>query len=99
MGERNWYERYRTARDYADGQAAAYERGDLIENWRQVSETDTRRERLTGAAWVSWAYEIAADNALSLVHTQGEAWRPLVDECNRLAVAYQEKAARSTQQS
>ncbi len=27
MGERNWYQRYRIARDYAGEQAAAYERG------------------------------------------------------------------------
>jgi hypothetical protein len=44
MGEHNWYARYRDARDYADEQAAGYARGELIEGWRQVSETDPRRE-------------------------------------------------------
>jgi hypothetical protein len=92
MGERNWYERYRYARQYADEQAAAYKRGDDISGWRQVSETDTRRETLTGAAWVAWAYEIAAVNAKSLMQTQGEQWRYLVDECTRMTQEYQEKA-------
>lgn len=93
MGERDWYMRYRTARDYADEQAEAYKRGDIIEHWRQVSETDTRRETLTGAAWVAWAYEIAASNAKSLVQVQGKQWQSLVDECERLAQEYREKAS------
>jgi hypothetical protein len=91
MGERDWYGRYRDAREYADEQAEAYKRGDIIENWRQVSEQDTRRERLTGAAWVAWAYKIAASNGQALVDTQGNAWQPLVDECERLAQEYREK--------
>ncbi len=33
MGERDWYQRYRTARDYADEQAEAYKRGDEIDHW------------------------------------------------------------------
>jgi hypothetical protein len=95
MGERNWYRRYHDARAYADEQAEAYERGETIQNWRQVSEqgTDQRRELLTGAAWVAWAYQIAAENATSLVHARGKQWQYLVDECGRLTQAYQEKAS------
>lgn len=100
MGERNWDQRYRAARDYADEQAAAYERGETIENWRYVrdykpGEPEPPRERLTGAAWVAWAYEIAAENAESLTQTQGKQWRYLIDECRRLAEAYKEKARQS----
>jgi hypothetical protein len=93
MGERDWYGRYRAARDYADEQAEAYKRGEIIENWRQVSEQDPRRETLTGAAWVAWAYEIAASDAKSLTHTQGKQWQSLVDECERLAQEYREKVS------
>ncbi len=32
MGERDWYQRYRGARDYADEQAAAYRHGDEIDH-------------------------------------------------------------------
>ncbi len=71
MGERDWYQRYRTARDYADEQAEAYKRGDIIENW--AYETDykpgmpkPRKSRLTGAAWVAHTYDIAAENATTL---------------------------------
>src|SRR6266567_1037378 len=97
MGERNWYRRYRAARDYADDQAAAYERGEEITNWRYVKEhkpgePEPPRETLTGAAWVSWAYEIAASDARSLVQASGIHYQPLVGECERLRKQYQEKA-------
>lgn len=82
MGERNWYRRYRDARDYADEQARHYQNGE---------DTDTYRG-LTGAAWVSEAYIIAAENATSLMHVDGKHWQSTVDECKRLAQEYQEKA-------
>lgn len=95
MGERDWMLRYRKARQYADEQAAAYERGEVIENWRQVEEgQNKRREVLRGAAWVAWAYEIAASDAQGLVDMQGKQWQHLVDGCKRLAQEYQEKAQR-----
>ncbi len=55
MGERDWYQRYRGARDYADEQAAAYRHGDEIDHWRykwvhKPGEPEPPRERLTGAA-------------------------------------------------
>jgi hypothetical protein len=93
MGERNWYTRYRVARDYADEQAAGYARGELIEGWRQVSETDPCWETLIGRAWIAWAYEVATSNAEALAQTQGEHWRPLVNECTRLTQVYHAKAS------
>ncbi len=97
MGERNWYRRYRAARDYADDQAAAYERGEEITNWRHVKEhkpgePEPPRETLTGAAWVAWAYTIAASDARSLVQASGIHYQPLVGECERRMKQYQEKA-------
>jgi hypothetical protein len=86
MGERDFYQRYKTARHYADEQAAKYTRGD---------PTDTYRG-LTGAAWVAEAYDIAAEDARAVVQTQGHFWQPIVDECRQLAEQYREKARRST---
>ena len=98
MGEHDWYQRYRGARDYADEQAAAYRHGDEIDHWRykwvhKPGEPEPPRERLTGAAWVAWAYEIAAENAATLVQVRGPSWQWLVDECERLAQEYREKAS------
>lgn len=97
MGERDWYARYRAMRDYADLQALAYGRGEEIEHWRHVTEykegmPEPAKERVTGAMWVSWAYEIAAAEARTLVQVKGPAWQPLVDECLRLAASYREQA-------
>jgi hypothetical protein len=100
MGERDWYGRYRAARDYADEQAEAYKRGDEIDNW--TYETDykpdmpkPRKLRLTGAGWVAYAYEIAAENATTLTQIEGKRWQFLVDECEHLAQEYREKARSS----
>jgi hypothetical protein len=98
MGERNWYDRYRHSRDYADEQAAAYTRGEDISHWRYLWEQRPGEpvppiETLRGAAWVAWAYEIAASDALSLVQVQGKQWQPLVDECEQLAEEYRERAS------
>ena len=100
MGERNWYDRYRYSRDYADEQATAYTRGDTISHWRykwiqRPGEPEPPRETLTGAAWVSWAYELAAQDATTLVQVQGKQWQTLVDECERLAGEYRERAGTS----
>jgi len=38
MGERDWYGRYRDAREYADEQAEMHKRGDEIDHW--AYETD-----------------------------------------------------------
>jgi hypothetical protein len=97
MGERNFYHRYRTARQYADEQAAAYASGDEISHWRYVKEHKTGepeppKETLTGAAWVAWAYEIAASEARSLVQVKGQHWQGLVTACEKLAKEYSEKA-------
>ncbi len=99
MGERNWYSRYKVSRNYADEQATAYEQGEEIANWRYVKvhkpgEPEPERETLTGAAWVSWAYEIAAEDARSLVQVSGSHYQPLVGECERLMKLYREKASK-----
>ena len=94
LGERNWYQRYRLARDYADEQAARLKLGETIEEW--AYETDylpgmhppPKRLRLTGAAWVAHAYTIAADLARSLTHTQGRQWQGTIDNCEQLAAHY-----------
>lgn len=83
MGERDWWQRYRTARDYADEQAEAYRTGGQVDTYRGI----------TGAAWVAEAYDIAAENASSLAQTQGAHYRSLLDECKRLAQEYREKAS------
>jgi hypothetical protein len=97
VGERDWYARYREAKTYADEQATLYRRGDIIENWRyehdwKAGEPEPHKERLVGAAWVAYAYEIAADTARALVQTQGHQWQSMVDECERLAEQYRQKA-------
>lgn len=83
MGERNWYMRYRTARDYADEQAEKYRNSEDVDTYRGI----------TGAAWVAEAYDIAEENAMSLMHTDGKHWQPVVDECKRLAEQYRKMQA------
>ncbi len=97
MGERNWYSRYKVSRNYADEQATAYEQGEEIANWRYVKvhkpgEPEPEKEMLVGAAWVSWAYEIAAEDARSLCQVSGSHYQPLVSECERHMKHYQGKA-------
>ncbi len=82
MGERNWQLRYRIARDYADEQARKYQSGENTDTYRGI----------TGAAWVAEAYDIAIEDARSLVHAYGESCQPIVDGCKRLAQEYREKA-------
>jgi hypothetical protein len=78
MGERDFYQRYKNAREYADSQA---------EKHRQSLPTDTYRG-LTGSAWVAEAYTIAAEHAQTVVYMQGTFWQPVLDECKRLAERY-----------
>jgi hypothetical protein len=96
MGEQDWWLRYKEARTYADEQATLYQQGVLIENWRYAhdwkdGEPEPHKERIVGAAWVAYAYEIAADTARALVQTQGRQWQSMVDECERLAAQYRER--------
>lgn len=83
MGERNWHARYRYARDYADEQARKYQNSEDVDTYRGI----------TGAAWVAEAYDIAAENAQSLMHVDGKHWQSTVDECKRLAQEYRELEA------
>jgi hypothetical protein len=97
MGERDWYLRYKHAKAYADEQAYAYEHGEEISHWRyvteqRVGEPEPAKETLTGAAWVAWAYEIAASEAQSVVATKGQHWQGLVDGCLRFVEEYRKKA-------
>jgi hypothetical protein len=98
MGERDWYVRYWHARLYADEQAALYEQGEVISNWRykwlhKPGEPMPATETLEGPAWIAWAYEIAASDARTLMQVQGKQWQPLVDECEQLAEHYRKLAA------
>ncbi len=102
MGERDWHLRYKHAKAYADEQAALYERGEEISHWRYVTEQragepDPPKETLTGAAWVAWAYEIAASEAQSVVDTKGQHWQGLVDGCLRKVEEYRKKASEHEQ--
>lgn len=97
MGERDWLTRYQASRAYADDQATAYMRGDSIENWTYETDykpgmPEPRKLRLTGAAWVAHAYDIAASDAKTLAHTtRDRQWSNAADECDRLAQHYREK--------
>lgn len=96
MGERNWYARYKAAREYADEQAARYQRGEELSSWTYETDykpgmPEPKKITLTGASWVAHAYAIAAEDAQSLVHTNGEHWQTTVDECNRLAEEYRKQ--------
>ncbi len=98
MGERDWHLRYKHAKAYADEQAALYERGEEISHWRYVTEQragepDPPKETLTGAAWVAWAYEIAAREAHTVVQVKGQHWQTLVDNCERLVARYKALAS------
>ncbi len=93
MGERDWMLRYKVARGYADEQAALYEQGSEISHWHYVKEQragepEPAKETLTGAAWVAWAYEIAASEAHTVVQTKGQHWQTLVDNCERQVLRY-----------
>jgi hypothetical protein len=93
MGEYDTYARYHAARRYADEQAEKYLHGEEIDGWTYESgylsgAQKPKRVRLTGAAWVAYAYEMAAVNASVLVQAQGQWWQPVVEDCKRLAVTY-----------
>ncbi len=76
MGERDFFQRYRHSRNYADGQAEKLRRGEPTDIYRG----------LTGAVWVAEAYEIAAQEARTMAQTSCDrGWIIVVDECKRLA--------------
>ncbi len=90
MGERDFVARYKDMRRYADEQAAAFAAGEEIVNWTYETDyklgmPEPRKLRLTGAAWVAHAYDIAASDAETLVQVKGAWWQDAVDECKRLA--------------
>lgn len=98
MGERNWQLRYEESRGYADEQAALLQRGEQIQNWRHVVDwlpgmPEPPKETLIGPAWVAWAYELAAEEAKTLVRVQGRWWQQKVNECEQLMREYQQKAS------
>jgi hypothetical protein len=98
MDEPNWYQRYRTARDYADEQAEKFKCGEPTEGWVYEASAEPgrpRQLRITGAAWVAHAYEIAASAARTLVRVQGSWWQDTVNECRRLAAQYRALAVKS----
>ena len=98
MGERNWFDRYKHAKAYADEQAAMHERGEEISHWRYATEQkpgepDPPKETLQGAAWIAWSYEIAAREAHTVVQVKGQHWQGLVDTCERLVARYKALAS------
>jgi hypothetical protein len=93
MGEYDAYTRYHVARRYADEQAEKYLHGEEIDGWTYEAGYlsgvhKPKRVRLTGAAWVAYAYEMAAVNAAALVQAQGQWWQSIVEDCKRLAGTY-----------
>lgn len=98
MDKSDWYQRYCVARDYADAQAERFKSGEPTEGWAyeaSVGPGKPRQIRITGAAWVAHAYEIAARDATTLMRVQGDWWRDTVKECRRLAAQYLALAGKS----
>jgi hypothetical protein len=98
MDKSDWYQRYCVARDYADEQAEKFKSGEPTEGWAyevSAQSGSTRQLRITGAAWVAHAYEMAARAARTLVHVQGSWWQDTVNECRRLAAQYRALAVKS----
>jgi hypothetical protein len=97
MGERDWHQRYRSARDYADEQAEKLRLGEEINGWAfkadwKQGEPEPPKILLRNEAWVMHAYEIAADAAMSLMHAEGKQWQATVDECKRKAEEWKTQA-------
>jgi len=96
MGERGFRARYKYTRQYADAQAEKYSRGEKIDEWAYERDyqpgmvPEPPRIRLTGAAWVAHAYDIAADAAGILTSRDG-SWQSIVEECKHLAETYRKE--------
>ncbi len=98
MDKPDWYQRYCVARDYADEQAEKFKSGEPTEGWVHEAYGDPGRprpRRITGAAWVAHAYELAARDARTLMRVQGGWWQDTVTECQRLAAQYRALAMKS----
>lgn len=96
MGERDWFQRYRDARQHADSVAQDLKAGYEVKGWHyeptwNVGMPEPPKLRLEGGVWVAWLYEIAREDAVSLTQVQGKQWQSLVDECQQLAQEYREK--------
>lgn len=99
MGERNFYIRYRTSRDYADEQAAKLARGETVGSWAyerdyKPGEPEPKKIAMHGAAWVAHAYDIAAEDA-EILSSRDKIWRFTADECRRLAESFRKEQERS----
>jgi hypothetical protein len=91
MGERDWKARYKESKREADDAAKGLEHGEEIKGWRYettwIDGPEPPKEHLSGAAWVAWMYEIALDNARTLVQIY-PAWQYTIDECEQLVQKY-----------
>jgi hypothetical protein len=94
MGERDFKARYRDNKREADSAARSLENGELIEGWRYepawIDGPEPPKVYLYGRAWVAWLYEIALENANTLVQVHGPSFQDAVEECERLVQEYKE---------
>src|SRR5579859_6928782 len=92
MGERDFKARYRESKQQADDAAWALEHGEDIKGWRYVTTwidgPEPPKEHLEGRAWIAWMYEIALENARTLVSVHGSDWQYTIKECDRLVLKY-----------
>jgi hypothetical protein len=96
MGERDWRMRYKDARKQADQAANDLLRGYEIKGWHYEPawmpgmDKEPPKLHLEGAAWVVYLYEIALENARTLVHVHGKQYQYAVDDCERLIAKYKQ---------
>ena len=99
MGERDWKARYRDSKREADKAARLLENGGDISGWHYEPawlpgmDKEPSKVYLDGRAWVAWLYEIALENARTLVQVHGKGWQYTIDECERLVQSYKEVKA------
>jgi hypothetical protein len=94
MGERDFKARYRESKREADSAAKDLENGGIIEGWRYettwIDGPEPPKVNLYGRAWIAWLYEIALEDARTLVQVHGPTWQYTVDECEQLVQSYKE---------
>src|SRR5947209_15923721 len=102
MGERDWGMRYKDARQQADYAARDLKEGREVKGWHYEptwlpGQPEPPKMHLEGPAWVAWLYQIALENAQTLVQVHGAHNQHYVDECKQLMEDYQQQARKKVQ--